>query len=77
MGKNETCRLCGGGIDSGVTTFTVDYGSGVLVVRHVPALVCAQCGESWIEDPVAARLEEMLQDAKHHHRQIEVIDIAA
>ncbi|MBC6419616.1 MAG: YgiT-type zinc finger protein, partial [Prochloron sp. SP5CPC1] len=32
----------------------VDLGSGMVVVRHMPARVCQQCGEDWIEDSVAA-----------------------
>jgi len=42
MGK---CPLCGGGKKQGDTTYTVDLGFGVVVVRGVPAKVCTQCGE--------------------------------
>jgi len=38
------CPLCGGAMRTGMTTFTVDLDFGVVVVRHVPATVCAQCG---------------------------------
>ena len=77
MGNKDYCQLCGGEISEGTTTFTVDYGSGGLVVRNVPAFVCSQCGESWIEDPIASRLEEIVKDAKDNRRQLEVVDIAA
>lgn len=52
--KRQQCQLCGGEIGRGTTTFTVDYGKGVIVVRNVPARVCAMCGEAWIDDPIAA-----------------------
>jgi hypothetical protein len=31
---------------------------------EVPALVCDQCGKAWIEDGVAERLEQMVEDAR-------------
>lgn len=74
--KNK-CSLCSGKIEEGTTTFTVDYGKGLIVVRNVPAQVCAMCGEAWIEDPVAERLEGIVQTAKVKHCQLEVVDLAA
>ena len=40
------------------SSFTVDLGFGVVVVRNVPALVCDQCGADWIADETAERLEK-------------------
>ncbi len=55
--------MCGGHKIEGTTTFTVDLGTGVFVVRHVPALVCEQCGTDWIEDRVAEVLERIVDIA--------------
>ena len=66
------CPLCGGEKRPGKTTFTVDLGFGVVVVRGVPALTCVQCGEDWIEDPVAAQLETMVLQARAKKIEIEV-----
>lgn len=77
MSKDDNCPLCNGHMINGTTTFTVDYEKGVIVVRHVPALVCAQCGEAWVEDKQSAKLEALVQEAKNHARQVEVIDMVA
>jgi len=77
MSKNNQCPICSGSMIKGTTTFTVDYDKGVIVIRHVPALVCNQCGESWIEDKQSEKLEELVQEAKSHARQLEVIDMVA
>ncbi len=77
MSKVDDCPLCNGHMINGTTTFTVDYEKGVIVVRHVPALVCAQCGEAWIEDEQSEKLEVLVQAAKTHARQLEVIDMVA
>ena len=74
---SEPCPMCSGEIAAGQTTFTVDLGSGVVVVRHVPARVCKQCGEDWIQDPVAERLEKIVLDARTVGKIVEVIDLQA
>lgn len=76
MSLNKTgdqCPLCGGEKLSGTTTFTADLGSGVVVVRSVPATVCNQCGADWIDDKVAKQLEGIVDDARKKGLQVEVI----
>ncbi|HXI11558.1 MAG TPA: type II toxin-antitoxin system MqsA family antitoxin [Thermoanaerobaculia bacterium] len=68
------CALCGGMKEKNTTTFTVDLKFGVVIVRGVPALVCSQCGEAWIEDTVAARLEIVVDDARTRHAVVEVME---
>jgi hypothetical protein len=43
------------------------------VVRNVPAFVCTQCGEEWIDDPTAVKLEAIAAKAKAQNTQIEVM----
>ncbi len=73
----DTCPLCGGAKKAGKTTFTVDLGFGVVVVRDVPATVCSQCGADWIEDAVAAKLEDIVNDARKRHHIVEVTTLSA
>lgn len=72
MSAKNTCPICGGSKVRGTTTFTVDLGFGVVVIRNVPALVCEQCGADWIADETAERLEATVNDARKRHRQVEV-----
>lgn len=74
--SSTCCPLCGGEKKPGRTTFTVDLGFGVVVVRQVPAVVCAQCGADWIADDVAARLEALVEDAKRKRLEVEVTSLA-
>ena len=77
MTQPEKCPLCGGSMTSGKTTFTVELGFGVVVVRDVPATVCAQCGADWIADAVTARLESIVADARVKHHTVEVTSLSA
>jgi YgiT-type zinc finger domain-containing protein len=62
--KEEICPICGGKKIESTTSFTVDYSTGVVVVRDVPAKVCLQCGEEWISDDIASKLEEIVSISK-------------
>ena len=70
------CSLCGGKKQAGKTTFTVDLGFGVVVVREVPATVCSQCGADWIDDAIAEKLEKIVEDARQKHNLVEVTTLA-
>ena len=69
----DLCPLCGGRTGPGETVFAVELGSGVAVVRHVPARVCDTCGESWIEDRTAGKLEQMVDRVRREQSQVEVL----
>ena len=73
---SQTCPVCGGTRGPGLTTFSVELGFGVLVVRHVPATVCTQCGADWISDDVAAQLEDRVSAAREKHAEVEVVAFA-
>lgn len=73
MGNDmKICRFCKGSMVNGVSTFTVDFGFGVVVVRDVPATVCSQCGEEWLADSTAAKLENIVETARQKHVTVEV-----
>lgn len=76
MNKQAPCPLCGGTKEPGTTTFAVDTGSNVVVVRDVPATVCSLCGEEWIDDAVAEMLEQIVQDAKRKKMLVEIATLA-
>ena len=73
--KTEQCIVCGGTMEEGKTTFTVDFGSGVVVVRDVPATVCSQCGMEWINDNAAQQIETIVNNAKNKHSVVEVMSL--
>ena len=69
----EKCPLCGGEKEDGKTTYSVDLNFGVVVVRNVPAKICSQCGEEWIEHDVSKQLEKVIDTARQSHSQVEIL----
>lgn len=67
------CPLCGSNKIMGKTTFAVDLAFGLLVVRNVPAMICSQCGEEWIDSETAQQLEHMVTEARKRKHELEVI----
>jgi len=68
------CPICCGKMGKGITTFTSDLGFGVVVVRQVPALVCDQCGESWLSDAISQDLERAVDHLRQKHATVEVLN---
>ncbi len=69
----DSCPLCGGRKVPGETTISVELGFGVVVVRHVPALVCGQCGEEWIDDAVSRKLEQQVETVRAMRQEVAVV----
>ena len=75
--NSTTCPLCGGNFVAGRTTWSVDLGKGVLVVRDVPARVCDQCGDEWLDNATALALDDMAASARQRGALVEVLTMAA
>ncbi len=69
---NNQCPLCKGTVEKGKTTFTVDLGTCVVLIREVPANVCNLCGTDWIEDSIAEKLEQRVESAKRNYQTIAI-----
>ena len=57
-----------------VTTHTVNYKNGIIIVKNVPCLECDQCGEKVYTDEVAEKIEQIIDSAKKLMLEISVVD---
>ena len=69
-----TCVMCKGEIISSTTTFMVDLGNCIIIVKNVPCSQCSQCGEISYSNEVAKRLEKIVDTLKNTVTEISVID---
>ena len=69
-----TCFMCKGEINSSTTTFMVDLGNCIIIVKNVPCSQCSQCGEISYSNEVAKRLEKIVDTLKNTVTEISVID---
>ncbi|MDP2211720.1 MAG: type II toxin-antitoxin system MqsA family antitoxin [Candidatus Aquicultor sp.] len=68
------CPTCGGTVKRSTTNLPIELETGLLYVKHVPADICEQCGEVFMPDDVAAKLEGIVEAAKKQKVEIEVVD---
>ncbi|MDA1348742.1 MAG: type II toxin-antitoxin system MqsA family antitoxin [Chloroflexi bacterium] len=67
------CVICRhGDMSPGTATVTLVRDSLTLVVKAVPALVCENCGEEYVEDAVTAKLLESAEEASKAGVQVDV-----
>jgi YgiT-type zinc finger domain-containing protein len=59
-GQAMKCGICKAEMDETTVTYTEDIDQGVIVIRHVPAHVCIECGNIWYSGTIAAQLEKMI-----------------
>ncbi|MBI2435193.1 MAG: type II toxin-antitoxin system MqsA family antitoxin [Candidatus Hydrogenedentes bacterium] len=65
MHAYEDCTYCGGEVR--VETRDVDYrkGTGMFIVKNVPAGVCQECGEMYLSAEVTQRMELNISRVKN------------
>ena len=69
------CVICRQGeTQPGLTTVTLERNGLTLVVKNVPARVCANCGEDYVDERVATQL---LATAEEAARAGVLVDIRA
>jgi YgiT-type zinc finger domain-containing protein len=68
------CFMCKGKLEDMRTTFMVDIGNCIVIVKNVPSQVCAQCGEVSYSDCIAARLETIVNDMRNASTEIAVVN---
>lgn len=72
------CVICKTGVTrSGVTTITLERGKTTLVFKQVPAQVCENCGEAYLDELTTQTLLEIAENAAQSGVQVEVRHFAA
>ena len=71
------CVICKTGETApGKTTLTLERGNTTLVFKNVPARVCANCGETYVEEEISARLLRAAEEAAQSGVLVDVREYA-
>lgn len=72
------CTICKTGeMRPGHATVTLQRANTVVVIKDVPAQVCQDCGEYYLEETVAQRVYAQADAAAQRHAEVEVVQYAA
>lgn len=67
------CLICKHGeTQPGTVTVTLERGATTLVIKGVPAQICENCGEAYVDEEVTASLLKSAEDAVKLGVQVEV-----
>ncbi len=64
------CFMCKGGLEDKLTTFMIDLGNCIVIVKNVPSQVCKQCGDVSYSNGVAARIEKLVNEVRNAYTEI-------
>jgi YgiT-type zinc finger domain-containing protein len=72
------CVVCRNGeTKKGHATVTIEHGTTTVVVLRVPALVCENCGEEYVDSTEAGRLEVLAGQAATRGTPVSVVEYRA
>ncbi|MCL2187513.1 MAG: type II toxin-antitoxin system MqsA family antitoxin [Defluviitaleaceae bacterium] len=71
------CFMCKGSIKNDFTTFMVDLGACIIIVKNVPSQVCSQCGEASYTHEVTKKLESIVSTLRESITEIAVVNYAS
>ena len=72
------CVICKQGqTNQGLTTVTLERGHTTVVIKDVPAQICENCGEYYLNETVTEKVQHLAEQAFKHGVEIEVLRYAA
>lgn len=73
-----TCVICKNGeTQQGVTTVTLERGGTTLVFKGVPAHICSNCGEAYVDEQTTEKLLATAEGAADAGVQVDIREYLA
>lgn len=73
-----SCVICKHGeTRTGAVTVTLERGDTTLVIKGVPARICENCGEAYLDEDTSAQLLEVAEKAVRAGIQVEIREYIA
>ena len=72
--RKLNCPHCGFESNKNITTYTVDLGEVLVVIRRVPCYQCEHCGETVYDADVFRNIEKIVNAAKALKQEISIVD---
>lgn len=68
------CFMCKGTLENKKTTFMVDLGNCIVIVKGVPSQVCSQCGDVSYSDEVSSTLEKLVNNMREAVTEVAILN---
>jgi YgiT-type zinc finger domain-containing protein len=72
------CVLCRHGeTEPGKVTVTLQRGETAVIIKDVPARICENCGEYYLEEGITEQVLSMAEEAVKKNTEVEILRFAA
>lgn len=68
------CVFCGSNLVTGRVNHIVDLEGHIIIIKEVPANICKQCGEYFLENDIALRLEKVIEELKKNKAEVLIVN---
>lgn len=68
------CVMCKGRLIDGKVNHIVDINSHIIIIKNVPANICTQCGEYYIDNKTALIIEELIDKVLISNTEVMIIN---
>lgn len=72
------CVICKhGATHPGKTTVTLERGETIVIIKDVPAEICDNCGEYYLDEKTTDQVLRMAEEAAQKNAEVEILRFAA
>lgn len=68
------CSLCKGKLKKDKVNHVIDIDDLIIIIKKVPAEVCKQCGEYYLDHEVAQKVEKIIDKVKDNKAEVIIIN---
>lgn len=68
------CFMCEGELEEKKVNYIVDLENTIIIIKGVPAKVCAKCGEQYFDDDIAKNIEEIVNQLKKLSTEVTIVN---
>lgn len=68
------CVLCKSHLEESKVNHIVDLDGHIIIIKNVPARICKQCGEYFLENNIAVKIEGIIDEIVKNHAEILVVN---
>ena len=67
------CKICSAELKKSKVNHIIDLDDHIIIIKAVPALVCEQCGEYFLENDIALKIEKMIENVCQNHAEVFIV----
>lgn len=68
------CIFCKANLTEGKVNHIVDFKDGIIIIKNVPANICKQCGEYYLDTKIALKLESIVEKVKKNKAEVFIVN---